>query len=98
MIIQNPDIKIEYEFIKKLGLFDNDSLEVYPDEKTLYEQIQRYPRKYVNVKERINLKYILSLYKIPQYLPPESMDSNFFLDFQAIVFKKIFTHMKIINH
>ena len=63
-----------------------------------YDLMKNYPRQFVNIRERINLQYQLYLFNIDQYLPPLFKDSNFFLDFQTIIFKKNFTHLKIINH
>ena len=66
-----------------------------PDE--VYELMSKYPGKFVNIRERTTLQYELYKHNVAQYLPPSFKDSDFFMDIQAICFKKNFTYVEFFN-
>ena len=63
----------------------------------VYKFMSENPRKYITIRERINLQHELLKHNVAQYLPPSFKDSDFFLDIQAVCFKKNYRHLEIFN-
>ena len=75
-----------------------DGLQVFVGENDdIYDMMSKNPGKYVNIRERTNLQYELYKHNVAHYLPPSFKDSDFFLELDAICFKKNFAYVEIFN-